>query len=329
MRNGFLKTTLAAMACLPLTAIAGVDYSVLSVPEEAGIDFTQITTENDFVAMPEVNRGMGGKVSWFTNRVIDVSTDGNNLAYLSIRNKTSNIFIKNIYKQGSSVQRTNRQAVIDFSYSPDGKYICFCEKTGRFNQIYQTSATSGYVCRQITSNNKDFTPVYSPDMSNIFFARQEANGASVWSYNIKNNFLSSYTRGYNPYPMASGNSILCTRTGTDGRGEIWMVDYETGIEECILADPVRSYSTPQLSPDGRWIVFTGSNVLINGSMQYGNTDIFVCRTDGTQVTQLTYHAADDLSPVWSRDGRYIYFISQRGSATATANVWRMTFNEPF
>ena len=42
--------------------------------------------------------------------------------------------------------------------------------------------------------------------------------------------------------------------------------------------------------------------------------------------QLTYHAADDLSPVWSRDGRYIYFISQRGSATATANVWRMNFS---
>ena len=28
--------------------------------------------------------------------------------------------------------------------------------------------------------------------------------------------------------------------------------------------------------------------------------------------QLTYHAADDLSPVWGRDGRYIYFVSQRG-----------------
>ena len=48
--------------------------------------------------------------------------------------------------------------------------------------------------------------------------------------------------------------------------------------------------------------------------------------DGTDFAQLTYHAADDLSPVWSKDGRYIYFVSQRGSSEAKANIWRMTFN---
>jgi len=58
---------------------------------------------------------------------------------------------------------------------------------------------------------------------------------------------------------------------------------------------------------------------------YRNTDIFVCRIDGTEFTQLTYHAADDISPVWSQDGKYIYFISQRGSSTGTANIWRMNF----
>ncbi|EKC71397.1 hypothetical protein OBE_03414, partial [human gut metagenome] len=40
---------------------------------------------------------------------------------------------------------------------------------------------------------------------------------------------------------------------------------------------------------------------------------------------ITYHAADDLSPVWSKDGKYIYFVSQRGSGTQTANVWRIPF----
>lgn len=69
----------------------------------------------------------------------------------------------------------------------------------------------------------------------------------------------------------------------------------------------------------------GSNKLMNGSEPYYDTDIFACHADGTQLVQLTFHAADDLSPVWSRDGKHIYFISQRGSATATANVWRMDF----
>ena len=26
---------------------------------------------------------------------------------------------------------------------------------------------------------------------------------------------------------------------------------------------------------------------------------------------------------WSRDGKYIYFVSQRGSATGQANVWKL------
>ena len=91
------------------------------------------------------------------------------------------------------------------------------------------------------------------------------------------------------------------------------------------SDPTKSFTTPSLSPDGKWILFVGSSVLMNGNAKYYNTDLYVCHLDGTNMVQLTYHAADDLSPVWSRDGKCIYFISQRGSSTATANVWRIDF----
>lgn len=307
-----------------MTVSAQVDYSVVSVNEEQGIDFRLVTSDNDYVAMPQVKR-FGGNANWLSNRLLDISSDGTQLAYISARNNTTNIFIKDIGKMGSSVQRTNRQAVLDFSYSPDGKYICFSEGSGKLNQIYQTSATSGYVCRQITSGARDYSPVYSTDMKNIFFARQEANGISIWSYDMDNNALSNYTKGMNPYPVKEANTLLCTRMNNEGRGEIWRINYGTGIEECILADPIRSFTTPQLSPDGQWILLVGSSVLMNGTAKYTNTDIFVCRTDGTRLQQLTYHAADDLSPVWSKDGKYIYFISQRGSAQGTANVWQMPF----
>lgn len=300
-----------------------VDYSVVYVNEESGINFTRVSNDNDYVCLPIVKRSRNG-VDWLTNRILDISKDGQNIAYLSARNNTTNIFIKDLSRQGSSVQRTNRQSVLDFSYSPDGKYIVFSEGSGTFNQIYQTSATQGYVCRQITNSNKDYTPTYTPDMQQILFARQELRGSSIWSYNIANNFLSTYTTGYNPCANAS-NTILCARTNSEGRSEIWMVNINTGSEECIISAPDRSFTTPSISPDGKWILCVGSSGINGGNFIYYNTDIFVCKKDGTNLTQLTYHAADDLSPVWSRDGKYIYFISQRGSAQGVANIWKMDF----
>lgn len=309
---------------IPINGIGQVDYSVVHVNEESGIEFTKITTDNDYVCMPKIIRS-GSTINWMSNRILDISVDGTQFAYLSCRNNTTNIFIKDIDKQGSSIQRTNRQNVLDFSYSPNGKYICFSERNGTYNQIYQTDAKTGYICRQFTSNNKDFSPIYTFDMKNIFFSRQEAKGISIWSYNIANNFLSNYTKGMNPFPLKSEGIIFCTRSNEKGHGEIWRINYITGTEECIVSDPNRSFSSPSLSPDGRWVLLVGSNILRNGTNMYANTDIFVCHNDGTQLTQITYHAADDLSPVWSRDGKYIYIISQRGSSKGIANVWRMSF----
>lgn len=301
-----------------------VDYSVVFVQEESGINFTKVSSDNDYVCMPEVVRERNG-IRWLTNRILDVSADGRFLAYLSYRGNSTNIFIKDINKMGGSIQRTNRQSVLDFSYSPDGESICFSEIAGNVNRIFVTDANKGYICRQITNNDKDYTPVYAYDMSQIYFARQESQGYSIWSYNVKDNFLSNISRGMNPGPIPNADAILCVRATVEGRYEIWKINYGTGVEECIVSDVNHNFTSPTVSPDGQWILFVGSSVIDGGSFKYSNTDIFVCKIDGTEFTQLTYHAADDISPVWSRDGKYIYFISQRGSSTGTANIWRMNF----
>lgn len=325
MKRNLALSVICLLFSNGLTTAQQVDYSVVSVPEESGIEFAPITSVSDYVCLPLVKRG-ANSLNWLSNKILDVSTDGKHIAYLSQRNNATNIFIKDLDKQGSSTQRTNRIAVLDFSYSPDGKYICFSEQRGKTNQIFQTDATNGYVCRQVTNGSNDYSPTYSSDMQHIFFARQEARSISVWSYNIQNNFLSNYTTGMNPYPINKSTAFLCSRSNAEGRNEIWKINYQTGVEECLVSDPERSFTTPTISPDGKWILFVGSSKISTGSFNYLNTDVFVCRLDGTQFTQLTYHAADDLSPVWSKDGKYIYFISQRGNAAGVANVWRMSFN---
>lgn len=301
-----------------------VNYSVVYVPEENGTNITRISMAGDYVCMPLVKRSSVG-VKWYSVRVLGITPDGTSLAYLSERNNATNIFLTDLTRKGSSVQRTNRQGVQDFSFSPDGNYICFSEVRGKLCQIFQTDAKLGYVCRQITSGAQDYSPVYSDDMKQIFFARDERNGFSIWSYNKANNFLSTYSVGLHPSPIQGSSAYFCTRISSAGNCEIWRIDYKTGMEECLVSDPNRSFASPAISPDGKWLLMVGGSCIEESKFKYWNTDIYACRTDGTGLTQLTYHAADDLSPVWSADGRCIYFVSQRGDAEARANIWRMDF----
>lgn len=318
-----IATTLIACSAF-LASAQSVDYSVVYVPEETSLDLVKITKDGDYVCMPEVRRSRNG-VAWLTNKIIDISPDGKNLAFLSLRNGTTNIFIKYTDRLGASTQRTNRSAVMDFSYSPDGKNICFSEAKDKTNQIFLTDANQGYVCRQITSGATDYSPVYSNDMKTIYFTRMELMGSSVWGYDTSKNFLSSYTTGMNPTADTNSNTLYVARD-SNGKGEIWRVNLNNGVEECVVSDNERSFYSPQLSPDGRYLVLVGTSKIDTGRGYYWNTDIYTCLTDGTGLMQLTHHAADDLCPVWSADGKYIYFISQRGSADGIANIWRMSSN---
>jgi hypothetical protein len=83
----------ALSAFYTLKTHAQVDYSVVKVNEESGINFTQMTSDNDYVCMPQVRRS-GKSIDWLSNRILDISTDNAKLAYLSARNNTTNIFIK-------------------------------------------------------------------------------------------------------------------------------------------------------------------------------------------------------------------------------------------
>ncbi len=66
----------------------------------------------------------------------------------------------------------------------------------------------------------------------------------------------------------------------------------------------REYQTPRISPDGKRI----ATVII----AEGNVDIWVHDLERDTQTRLTFDEARDLYPVWSPDGRYVYFTSNRG-----------------
>jgi dipeptidyl aminopeptidase/acylaminoacyl peptidase len=79
-------------------------------------------------------------------------------------------------------------------------------------------------------------------------------------------------------------------------------------------------SDPALSPDGKTVVYVvrETDVAANrGRQDLWSLDI---GTKGAQPRRLTSNPENDNSPAWSRDGRYVYFISSRGGST---QVWRL------
>ena len=69
---------------------------------------------------------------------------------------------------------------------------------------------------------------------------------------------------------------------------------------------------PSVSPDGKWLAFTGS--------VYGNEDVFVMPLGGGEITRLTFHDAGDAVEGWSWDNQRIYFTSGRSNRMATYAV---------
>jgi len=77
-------------------------------------------------------------------------------------------------------------------------------------------------------------------------------------------------------------------------------------------------SDPQVSPDGRSIVFVLRTTDLDANR--GRTDLWLVGTDGTGLRQLTTDPAGDSNPRWAADGRSIYFLSTR---SGTSQVWRL------
>lgn len=315
------------------------DYSLVFVPEEGGVKFEKITDDADCVATYEEGGGLVRKsarmlsnkktttFSWWVLPQVAVSPDGKRIGYINEKNGTTNVMIKSASKGGASIQRTFRSNVEGFSWSPDGKTLCFTEVRNKHHGVYLVDAEQGTIVRQVSNgSDNDLGGVISHDGNTIFFHRGERfDSYSLWSYDRKTNLFSNYSRGMTTCLIPDDpNTVYCARFTSEKVSEIWRINFKTGVEEVLLTQPDKSFTTPQLSPDGKWLLVTGQST--SEKEQIDNTDIYVVRTDGTQLTQLTYHPGNDLSAVWSPDGRSIFFLSQRGSADKIYNVWRMDFN---
>jgi len=171
------------------------------------------------------------------------------------------------------------------AWSPDSKSVVY----SMGGSLWRQELGSPKADELTTSPGYDYQPDWASDGRWIVFARYLQNAVELWSFDV-----------------ASGQARQLTNGGT------------VNVE-------------PRFSPDGRRVAFVSTSYK-------GHFHIFVGRfEDGIlkDVRQLTpenvsslpryyYSQVDhEISPVWSRDGSEILFVSNRGHIHGTGGFWRM------
>ena len=91
-----------------------------------------------------------------------------------------------------------------------------------------------------------------------------------------------------------------------------LLDKETFFE-------MESVSNPEISPDGRLIVFT--RTWVDKVKDQSRSNLWLVDVEGTRVRELTSGPYSDSAPVWSPDGRKIAFISDRDGSSQLHVMW--------
>ncbi len=87
-------------------------------------------------------------------------------------------------------------------------------------------------------------------------------------------------------------------------GDLWSVG-RAGGEATRLTSSPGTESNPRLSPDGKWVAFTG---------QYeGDADVYLMPVEGGTPRRLTWHPGPDFVCGWHPDGKRVLFLTGRDS----------------
>jgi Tol biopolymer transport system component len=309
------------------------NYSIVYAPQEQGSTMQKHTENEGYdIVGPYVVEGIGS-VRWNASSFLDVSPKGDQFAYNFANQNTFNVFLRSATGGSSTIQRTFRTAVNDFAFSKKGDKLAFSDRVGGNLNIFLVDVNSGFAAEQLAATSSDeVNPVFSHDDKKLFFTKVETGGdefamvttSSIWSVDLATSITTNYTEGFNPEPSPDGKVLYFARNNKKtGFGEIWSVNLTSGSETQIIASSNKGFANVKVSPNGEWLAVTG--VSLPTANTPTNLDIYLFKTDGSGETQLTFYGGTDVCPVWTPDGKKLFFLSERGNGrkgkSMRYNVW--------
>ncbi len=159
----------------------------------------------------------------------------------------------------------------------------------------------------------DENPIWSPDGSEIAFARHRAGGLAEVVAQGSTGRASRVVVGgplnFHPIDWSSDGTLLlhayATRAGADN---LDLYTLAPGASEAKpLLDGPGLQAQGQFSPDGRWIAFT--------STESGQSEVYIAPLDRAR-SRLQVSSRGGAQPRWRDDGRELYYVSLTGELVA-------------
>jgi len=209
------------------------------------------------------------------------------------------------------------------SLSPDGKSLAYSSRTSGNWDIY-VQRVGGANPINLTQNSPadDSQPAFSPDGERIAF-RSERDGGGIYLMGATGESITRVSDfGYSPSWSPNGAEIL---VGTEKipqpstrptKSQLWKIDVKTGARRMLTEGDALQ---PQYSPNKQRIAYWS-----RPDKAGQREEIWTISAEGGEAVRITSGSSIDLNPVWSPDGKYLYFSSSRGGSM---NIWRVAMNE--
>ena len=200
------------------------------------------------------------------------------------------------------------------NWSPHGQRIAYWQYKGGQRDLVTVPAGGGTPSAVTNDPYVDWNPVWHPDGRHLYFSSNRGGSMNLWRVPIDES-TGRVLGAFEPVttPSLYSGGISFSRDGTlfayedwDPRVTQWKIGFDAVAGTCVgppLPAPL-PVGAMEVNPsrDGAWLAFVAGR---------NQNDIFVARTDGSELRQLTDDAPRDLYPSWSSDGGHIFFCSNR------------------
>ena len=215
----------------------------------------------------------------------------------------------------------------DPALSPDGKEIAFASG----GDLWTVPAGGGEARLLVTDPANESRPLYSPDGTKLAFVSTRTGNGDIYVLTLETGQLQriTYSDGADSLDGWSrdGKCIYFTSSMNDvaGQGDIFRVASGGGTPLEVSRERFLNEFESAPSPDGRQIALVAKGISSgqwwrNGHSHIDETEIWLKPVgESAGYKRLVAGDAKHAWPMWSADGRTLYFMSDKSGAE---NIWQ-------